>query len=110
MWSWCGGAEDRDFGRQSGASGNDAGNAAIAIGKVRRDFQPTRAADLHALDAVEKAADERPPVDADVSDQRFAVVLDTCGVCRTPGGCPANGFSIVQPQAKTDSVTLLAAN
>src|SRR4029453_7983443 len=77
---------------------------------MRRDFQPTHPADPHAFDAVEEAVDERAPVDSDLSDQRLAVVLEPRAAHGPPRGLPANRFSLVQPQAKADSIIVLAAH
>ena len=57
--------EDRDFGGQHGTDGNDARNPAIAVGQMRRDFQPARPPYVHAFDAIEEAADEGAPVEPD---------------------------------------------
>ena len=75
--------QDRDFGGQHGTGGNDARHAAIAVGEMRRDFQPARPADAHAVHAVEEPADQRAAIDADLCDQRLAVVLEPRG--RRPG-------------------------
>ncbi len=51
--------EHCDLGGQQRACGNHARHAAIAVGQMRRDFQPSRPADPHAIHAVEQTADER---------------------------------------------------
>src|SRR5262245_57215904 len=75
---------------------------------MRRDFQPARPADAHSFDAIKESADERPPVDADFGNQRLAVVIEPRDTDRPPRGRPANRFSPVQPNAKTDPISVLA--
>jgi hypothetical protein len=62
---------------------------------MRRDFQPTHPADVHAFDTVEEAVDERAPVDQDRNDQSLAVILEPRDAHRPPSGLPANRISLV---------------
>src|SRR6185436_11028521 len=66
--------------------------------------------DVHALDTVEETVDERAPVDPDLSDQRLAGVLQFRDTHGPPSGLPVNRLSLVQPQAKADSIIVLAAH
>src|SRR5687767_9254817 len=75
-----------------------------------RDFQSARPADAHAFDTIEQAADERPPIDPDVRDQRLALVLEPRGADASPGGLPTYSVSSVQPETETDAVMVLTTD
>jgi hypothetical protein len=66
--------------------------------------------DDHAFDTIEKAVDERPPIDSDFNYQRLAVVVESRDTHWSPRGLPTNRFSPVQPQTKANAVTVLAAH
>ena len=48
----------------------------VAVGEMRRDFQPACPAHAHPFQSVAEAGDERAPIDPDLGNQTFAVVLE----------------------------------
>src|SRR4051794_18055470 len=65
-------ADEVDDEDQRGAGLDDTAGPAVAVGLVRRDGQPTAAADLHAGDALVPALDDH--ADAEPELQRVAAV------------------------------------
>ena len=75
--------------------GNHVRTPLLAVREMRRDFQPPRAADAHAFDAVEQTADSERAIDPDLGDQRRAVVFEPRAADASPCDLPANRLALV---------------
>jgi hypothetical protein len=73
--------ENCDFRNQHCLLGNDSGHAVVPVRKVRDYFEAARSADSHPFDTIEQSGDERSAVDADISQQSFAIVFKCCAAC-----------------------------